>query len=55
MLCESVQSAEQLRKPRVESPRELKPDEIDLHIAPVLLGDGIRRFDNPGPRRRRTR
>ena len=23
-------------------------DEIDLHIAPVLLGDGIRIFDNPG-------
>lgn len=23
-------------------------DEIDLHIAPVLLGDGIRMFDNPG-------
>ncbi|WP_107083839.1 dihydrofolate reductase family protein [Streptomyces viridochromogenes] len=23
-------------------------DEIDLHIAPVLLGDGIRLFDNPG-------
>ncbi len=22
-------------------------DEIDLHIAPVLLGDGIRLFDNP--------
>jgi len=25
-------------------------DEIDLHIAPVLLGDGIRLFDNPGGR-----
>ena len=25
-------------------------DEIDLHIAPVLLGDGIRLFDNPGAR-----
>ncbi|GIG66186.1 dihydrofolate reductase family protein [Phytomonospora endophytica] len=23
-------------------------DEIDLHIAPVLLGDGIRLFHNPG-------
>jgi dihydrofolate reductase len=23
-------------------------DEIDLHIAPVLLGDGIRLHDNPG-------
>ncbi|MFF1308292.1 dihydrofolate reductase family protein [Streptomyces sp. NPDC058307] len=23
-------------------------DETDLHIAPVLLGDGIRLFDNPG-------
>jgi dihydrofolate reductase len=23
-------------------------DEIDLHIAPVLLGDGKRLFDNPG-------
>ncbi len=23
-------------------------DEIDLHIAPLLLGDGIRLFDNPG-------
>ena len=23
-------------------------DEIDLHIAPVLLGNGIRLFDNPG-------
>jgi RibD C-terminal domain len=23
-------------------------DEIDLHIAPVLLGDGIRLFDSPG-------
>jgi dihydrofolate reductase len=23
-------------------------DEIDLHIAPVLLGDGIRLLDNPG-------
>ena len=23
-------------------------DEIDLHIAPVLLGDGIRLFNNPG-------
>jgi dihydrofolate reductase len=23
-------------------------DEIDLHIAPILLGDGIRLFDNPG-------
>ncbi len=22
--------------------------EIDLHVAPVLLGDGIRLFDNPG-------
>lgn len=23
-------------------------DEVDLHIAPVLLGDGIRLFDHPG-------
>jgi dihydrofolate reductase len=23
-------------------------DEIDLHLAPVLLGDGIRLYDNPG-------
>ncbi|KIX79255.1 deaminase [Streptomyces sp. MBRL 601] len=23
-------------------------DEIDLHVAPVLLGDGVRLFDNPG-------
>jgi dihydrofolate reductase len=23
-------------------------DEIDLHVAPVLLGAGIRLFDNPG-------
>ncbi|WP_328475325.1 dihydrofolate reductase family protein [Actinoplanes sp. NBC_00393] len=23
-------------------------DEIDIHISPVLLGDGIRLFDNPG-------
>lgn len=23
-------------------------EEIDLHIAPVLLGDGIRLYDNPG-------
>jgi hypothetical protein len=23
-------------------------DEIDLHIAPVLLGHGIRLYDNPG-------
>jgi dihydrofolate reductase len=23
-------------------------DEIDLHIAPVLLGEGIRLYDNPG-------
>ena len=23
-------------------------DELDLHIAPVLLGDGIKLFDNPG-------
>ena len=23
-------------------------DEIDLHIAPVLLGDGVRLLDNPG-------
>ena len=28
---------------------ELGPiDEIDLHIAPVLLGEGIRLYDNPG-------
>jgi dihydrofolate reductase len=25
-------------------------DEIDLHIAPVLLGDGVRLFDRPGGR-----
>ncbi len=25
-------------------------DEIDLHIAPVLLGEGIRLYDNPGSR-----
>lgn len=25
-------------------------DEIDLHVAPVLLGDGVRLFDNPGGR-----
>jgi dihydrofolate reductase len=23
-------------------------DEIDLHVVPVLLGDGVRLFDNPG-------
>lgn len=23
-------------------------DELDLHIAPLLLGDGIRLFENPG-------
>ncbi|MEC3980039.1 dihydrofolate reductase family protein [Amycolatopsis sp. H20-H5] len=23
-------------------------DEIDLHLAPILLGDGIRLYDNPG-------
>ena len=23
-------------------------DEIDIHIAPILLGDGIRLYDNPG-------
>jgi dihydrofolate reductase len=23
-------------------------DEIDLHIVPILLGDGVRVFDNPG-------
>jgi dihydrofolate reductase len=23
-------------------------DEIDLHIAPIVLGDGIRLYDNPG-------
>jgi dihydrofolate reductase len=23
-------------------------DEIDLHIAPVLLGEGVRLYDNPG-------
>ncbi|HTU30059.1 MAG TPA: dihydrofolate reductase family protein [Solirubrobacteraceae bacterium] len=32
--------------------RQLLPlgliDELDLHIAPVLLGDGIRLYDNPG-------
>jgi dihydrofolate reductase len=30
-------------------------DEIDLHIAPVLLGDGIRLLDKPGGRARSTR
>lgn len=30
-------------------------DEIDLHIAPVLLGDGIRFYDNPGGRPIRLR
>lgn len=25
-------------------------DEIDLHVVPVLLGDGIRLYDNPGGR-----
>jgi len=30
-------------------------DEIDLHIAPVLLGDGIRLYDNPGGRPVRLR
>jgi dihydrofolate reductase len=30
-------------------------DEINLHIAPVLLGDGIRFFDNPGGRPIRLR
>jgi len=32
--------------------RQLLPlgliDEIDLHMAPILLGDGIRLYDNPG-------
>jgi dihydrofolate reductase len=23
-------------------------DEIDLHIAPILLGEGVRLYDNPG-------
>jgi len=23
-------------------------DEVDLHVAPVLLGDGIRLYDKPG-------
>ncbi|MEU3019415.1 dihydrofolate reductase family protein [Nocardiopsis sp. NPDC007018] len=23
-------------------------DEIDVHVLPVLLGDGVRLFDNPG-------
>ncbi|KOV59389.1 deaminase [Streptomyces sp. MMG1121] len=23
-------------------------DEVDLHIVPVLLGEGIRLFENPG-------
>src|SRR4249920_2778853 len=26
-------------------------DEIDLHIAPILLGDGIRLYENPAPSR----
>src|SRR3954469_6062308 len=26
-------------------------DEIDLHIAPILLGEGIRLYDNPGGER----
>src|SRR5437764_2872559 len=26
-------------------------DEIDLHILPVLLGDGVRLYDNPGGKR----
>ena len=26
-------------------------DEIDLHVAPVLLGEGIRPCDNPGSER----
>jgi len=31
-------------------------DELELHLAPVLLGDGIRLFDNPGgPPIRRAR
>jgi dihydrofolate reductase len=30
-------------------------DEIDLHLAPVLLGDGIRLYDNPGGRPVRLR
>ena len=30
-------------------------DEIDLHIAPVLLGDGIRLYDAPGARPIRLR
>ncbi|NNH75154.1 dihydrofolate reductase [Nocardia uniformis] len=30
-------------------------DEIDLHIAPILLGDGIRLFDSPGGRPIRLR
>jgi dihydrofolate reductase len=30
-------------------------DELDLHISPVLLGDGIRLFDNPGGRPIRLR
>ncbi|MCD0445008.1 dihydrofolate reductase family protein [Glycomyces sp. A-F 0318] len=30
-------------------------DEIDLHIAPILLGDGIRVFDDPGGRPIRLR
>ncbi|MDA1362747.1 dihydrofolate reductase family protein [Glycomyces luteolus] len=30
-------------------------DEINLHIAPVLLGDGIRFYDNPGGRPIRLR
>ncbi|MEQ4194606.1 dihydrofolate reductase family protein [Streptomyces sp. YIM 103828] len=30
-------------------------DEIDLHVAPVLLGDGVRLFDNRGRRPRPPR
>ena len=30
-------------------------DDLDLHISPVLLGDGIRLFDNPGRPAHQTR
>jgi dihydrofolate reductase len=45
-------AARTLRSSRPRLARQLlergRIDEIDLHIAPVLLGAGIRLFDNPG-------